>query len=69
MSANPRSPSHFLHTVSNGALVFNERIDSFETNGKRVALPVAGVFEITPAGKVKAWRDYFDLESFNRQLR
>lgn len=28
--------------------------------GKKVELPLAGVFEIE-GGKTKAWRDYFDM--------
>jgi len=30
---------------------------------------VAGVFEITDAVKIKAWRDYFDLETYMKQIR
>ncbi|MGH7931579.1 MAG: limonene-1,2-epoxide hydrolase family protein, partial [Candidatus Binataceae bacterium] len=48
---------------------FNERVDSFEANGKKVSLPVVGVFETTAAGKIKAWRDYFDMEMFAKQMR
>ena len=58
-----------LHTASNGNVVFNERVDTAETNGKRASLPVVGVFEVTPAGKISAWRDYFDLEMFMKQIR
>src|ERR1700675_2784457 len=41
---------HFkvLNSASNGNLVFNERVDSFDLdNGKTISLPVAGVFEVT----------------------
>ncbi|MGH7916598.1 MAG: limonene-1,2-epoxide hydrolase family protein [Candidatus Binataceae bacterium] len=58
-----------LASASNRTTVFNERVDSFEANGKRVSLPVAGVFETTEGGKIKAWRDYFDLEMFTKQMR
>ncbi|MGH7987078.1 MAG: limonene-1,2-epoxide hydrolase family protein [Candidatus Binataceae bacterium] len=58
-----------LASASNRATVFNERVDSFEANGKRVSLPVAGVFETTEGGKIKAWRDYFDMEMFTKQMR
>jgi limonene-1,2-epoxide hydrolase len=58
-----------LHTTSAGNIVMNERVDSFEAGGKHVSLPVAGVFEITDAGKIKAWRDYFDLETYMKQIR
>jgi limonene-1,2-epoxide hydrolase len=58
-----------VHTVSNGEFVFDERVDSFELNGKWVSLPVVGVFEMTQSGKIGAWRDYFDLETFINQTR
>ena len=28
-----------------------------------------GVFEITANGKIKAWRDYFDLKMYTDQLK
>jgi limonene-1,2-epoxide hydrolase len=34
---------------------------------KKIELPVAGVFEIR-GGKISAWRDYFDLTSFTKQM-
>jgi len=55
-----------LHMTSNGNVVMNERVDSFDMSGKKVALPVAGVFEIKN-GKIAAWRDYFDLAMFTKQ--
>jgi limonene-1,2-epoxide hydrolase len=57
-----------LTTASAGATVFNERVDSFIVNGNHVAVPVAGVFEIS-GGKIKAWRDYFDLQTYVNQLK
>jgi limonene-1,2-epoxide hydrolase len=56
-----------LSTASAGATVLNERVDSFIVNGNHVAVPVAGVFEIS-GGKIKAWRDYFDLQTYVNQL-
>jgi limonene-1,2-epoxide hydrolase len=58
-----------LHTASNGSVVMNERVDSFEVNGKRMSLPVVGVFETTANGKIKAWRDYFDMKMFTDQMK
>ena len=58
-----------LHTATTGNVVMNERVDSFEAGGKHVSLPVMGVFEITDGGKIKAWRDYFDLEMYMKQIR
>jgi limonene-1,2-epoxide hydrolase len=57
-----------LATASAGPLVLNERLDSFIVNGRPVAVPVAGVFEIS-GGKIKAWRDYFDLATYLNQLK
>jgi len=58
-----------LHTASSGSVVFNERVDSFEVNGKRMSVPVVGVFETTVNGKIKAWRDYFDMKMFTDQMK
>jgi limonene-1,2-epoxide hydrolase len=57
-----------LSTASAGATVLNERVDSFIVNGRPVVVPVAGVFEIS-GGKIKAWRDYFDLATYMNQLK
>ena len=51
------------HLASAGDVVFTERTDKMTFGGKQVTLPVAGVFEIQD-GKIKAWRDYFDLQQF-----
>ena len=51
----------------NGNIVFNERIDMFDIGEKRIELPVAGMFEVR-GGKITLWRDYFDLQSFTKQM-
>jgi limonene-1,2-epoxide hydrolase len=56
-----------LHTGSSGNVVFNERVDMFDVGAKHLELPVAGVFEIR-GGKIAMWRDYFDLQSYTRQM-
>ena len=49
------------HQVSSGNLVFNERTDVMRfKDGRELALPVTGVFEIID-GQIAAWRDYFDM--------
>jgi limonene-1,2-epoxide hydrolase len=49
--------------------VFNERVDTIAMkNGKSAAIPVAGMFELDNAGKIKVWRDYFDLGTFTKQI-
>ncbi|HEX3839725.1 MAG TPA: limonene-1,2-epoxide hydrolase family protein [Acidimicrobiales bacterium] len=48
------------HQVASGNLVMNERTDRITMNGSPVVLPICGVFEIE-GGRIKAWREYFDL--------
>jgi limonene-1,2-epoxide hydrolase len=55
-----------LNLAESGDVVFTERVDRFEMGGKKVELPVAGVFEIE-GGKIRAWRDYFDMAAWTRQ--
>jgi len=55
------------HTTSAGNVVMNERVDHFVMGPKKIDLPVAGVFEIRN-GKIAAWRDYFDLATFTKQM-
>ncbi len=55
-----------LNIAEAGNIVFTERVDRFEMAGKKVELPVAGVFQIEN-GKIKAWRDYFDMAAWTRQ--
>jgi limonene-1,2-epoxide hydrolase len=58
-----------LHQIAEteGGVVLTERTDRFEIGGKWVALPVMGAFELRD-GKICAWRDYFDLAQFTRQM-
>jgi limonene-1,2-epoxide hydrolase len=56
-----------LRSASAGNVVFNERIDIFDMSGKKIELPVAGVFEVR-GGKIAAWRDYFDMAMFTKQM-
>lgn len=49
-----------------GNAVLTERVDRFVINGKEVALPVMGIFELAN-GKITSWRDYFDLATWQRQ--
>jgi len=54
-----------VNAAASGNVVFTERIDRFDMNGKQFDLPVNGVFELR-AGKIAAFRDYFDLASFEK---
>lgn len=63
-----RAEFEIVGLATQGATVFTERVDRFEIGGKLVELPVMGAFEITPEGKIRAWRDYFDMQQFTNQL-
>lgn len=49
-----------------GDVVLTERVDRF-IGAKSVDLPVMGAFEIRD-GKIAAWRDYFDLAAWTKQM-
>ena len=57
-----------LRQAATGNLVMNERIDHFVMNGRNIALPVTGVFEVAD-GKISFWRDYFDNGMFMKALK
>jgi limonene-1,2-epoxide hydrolase len=56
-------------TENDRGVVMNERVDRFhmKADGRWVEAPVMGVFELE-GGKIKAWRDYFDLAGFTGQM-
>jgi len=57
-----------LKSASAGNVVFNERVDVFDLGGgKTISLPVAGVFEVSGT-KISAWRDYFDMQMYTKQM-
>ena len=68
MFAAPAEQIEFemLAIASTGNVVFTERVDRFTLMGKKVNLPVAGVFEVRN-GKIAAWRDYFDMQTWLKQ--
>lgn len=47
-----------------GDRVYTERVDCFEIGGNRLEVPVAGIFELDTDGKITAWRDYFDMQTW-----
>ena len=51
-----------------GNVVMNERTDKFRIGDARVALPVAGVFELDGGGRITLWRDYFDVGTYQKQM-
>jgi limonene-1,2-epoxide hydrolase len=58
-----------LHNIaeSQNGTVLTERTDRFFVGEKWIELPVMGIFEIE-AGRICAWRDYFDMNQFQSQL-
>jgi limonene-1,2-epoxide hydrolase len=57
-----------LKSLHEGNVVFDSRVDTITMkSGKKAEVPVAGMFELDDAGKIKVWRDYFDLATFTRQ--
>jgi limonene-1,2-epoxide hydrolase len=58
-----------LHQIAENdhGVVLTERTDRFKIGGKWVELPVMGTFELRD-GLISAWRDYFDMQQFTRQL-
>ncbi len=56
-----------LNIVCEGDLVIAERLDRTRAGEKSVDLPCLGVFELE-AGKIKVWRDYFDLATYQKEM-
>ncbi len=52
-----------VNIIAEGDLVVAERVDRTKTQEKSVELPCVGVFELKD-GKIKVWRDYFDLGTY-----
>lgn len=60
-------PWEIQHIVADGNIVVAERVDHFLVGERRVSVPCIGIFELHE-GKIAAWRDYWDLQQFERQL-
>ena len=54
--------------VASGGTVMVERVDSFKLGGKPFDLEVAGVFDVDDNGRIKRWRDYYDLKSLEDRI-
>jgi len=57
-----------LNIVGAGDVVIAERLDRTQVGDKAVDLPCTGVFEMED-GKIKVWRDYFDMATFASAMR
>ena len=56
-----------INIAANGPVVMTERVDVFKLPHKSFELPVMGTFEVSE-GKIKAWRDYFDMNQFTSRM-
>jgi limonene-1,2-epoxide hydrolase len=58
-----------LHNIAENAngRVLTERTDIFVMGPKTISLPVMGTFEFS-GRLISAWRDYFDLADFQKQM-
>jgi limonene-1,2-epoxide hydrolase len=54
--------------AATGNVVMNERNDRFRVGDKWMDLPVAGVFEVDDDGRIRLWRDYFDVGTLNDEM-
>jgi limonene-1,2-epoxide hydrolase len=60
-------PWEIQHILADGDIVVAERVDHFLVGERHVSVPCIGIFELRQ-GKIAAWRDYWDLQQFERQL-
>ena len=65
-STKVRWTVHHIAETPDGT-VLTERTDVFEMGPKTVSIPVMGVFEFA-GDKISAWRDYFDVPDFQKQM-
>jgi limonene-1,2-epoxide hydrolase len=56
-----------INIAADGPVVMTERVDVFRIAERSFELPVMGTFEVSD-GKIKAWRDYFDLNQFTNRM-
>jgi len=68
ISPDAKSKFEILNLASCGNVVLTERVDHLTIQGKPVALPVMGAFEVGADGRIEAWRDYFDMGQLTAQV-
>ncbi len=62
-----RTDWDILNLVEYGDIVIAERLDRTMVGDISVDLPCCGVFEMED-GKIKVWRDYFDMATYTKPL-
>ncbi len=55
-------------TAADGKTVMTERVDAFIFGGRRVAIPLMGIF-VLDGEKIAEWRDYADVGTFVREMQ
>lgn len=68
VSGDGEGSFELVHLASSGNVVLTERVDRVTMQGKVATLPVMGTFEVNEAGKLTAWRDYFDVAMLMSQV-
>jgi limonene-1,2-epoxide hydrolase len=58
-----------ISMASNDRQVFTERLDRFISKDVQIDHHLVAVFDISADGRIAAWREYFDPEDVNRQIR
>jgi limonene-1,2-epoxide hydrolase len=58
-----------LSITSSDRTVMTERLDTFVANGTTVHHHLMAVYDLDAAGKITAWREYFDYGDVERQLK
>ena len=58
-----------ISIASNDRQVFTERLDRFVSKGVAIDHHLVAVFDIATDGRISGWREYFDPEDVNRQIR
>ncbi|MAN62991.1 MAG: limonene-1,2-epoxide hydrolase [Parvibaculum sp.] len=56
-----------LNLIAKDDIVMVERLDRTKLGDKSVDLPCFGIFEMEN-GKIKVWRDYFDIGTYMKAL-
>ncbi len=56
-----------LNLIAKDDIVMAERLDRTKLGEKSVDLPCLGIFEMED-GKIKVWRDYFDIGTYMNAL-
>ena len=57
-----------FNIIAEGDIVMVERVDHTVALGNIIDLPCLGIFEMED-GKIKIWRDYFDLATYTDSLQ